>query len=319
MSDDLRLLSDMMRIRMVDEAIAEHYAEQEMRCPVHLSIGQEAPAVGICAALHGDDWVFSGHRNHAHYLAKGGDLKRMLAEIYGKATGCCGGKGGSMHLTDQSAGFIGATPIVGSTIPIAVGAALTSQLRGEDRVVVIFLGDAALETGVFHESVNFASVRRLPVVFACEDNRYSVYSPLEVRQPTNRSLSDVAAGHGISTRQADGNDVVAVATAATEACVYARAGNGPVFIEMPTYRWREHCGPDFDNHIGYRSEAEYAEWHERDPIARLAKKLTADSILDENIRTSLRDAAAKEIAEALTFAKQSPFPDANTASIGVYA
>ena len=161
-----RLLLDMIRIRMVEERIVDLYPEQEMRCPVHLSIGQEAAAVGVCSVLERDDWVFSGHRNHAHYLAKGGDLKQMLAEIYGKATGCCGGKGGSMHLTDLDAGFVGATPIVGSTVPIAVGAALTAQMRGDGRMVAVFFGDGAMETGVVHESLNFASLKRLPVLFS---------------------------------------------------------------------------------------------------------------------------------------------------------
>ena len=257
----VELWRDMLRIRMVEEAIAEHYPEQEMRCPVHLSIGQEAAAVGVCAALQRKDWVFSGHRSHAHYLAKGGDLKRMIAEIYGKATGCCGGKGGSMHLTDQAAGFIGATPIVGSTVPIAVGAALTSQLHEEGRLVVIFLGDGAMEAGVVHESLNFAVLKNLPVLFACENNLYSVYSPLEVRQPPQRSLSQLAAGHGIQTMLVDGNDVCAVFEASSKACQSIRSGNGPIFLEMPTYRWREHCGPNYDNDIGYRTEEEFESWN----------------------------------------------------------
>ena len=170
MASPLDMLRAMTRIRMVEEEIAKRYPEQQMRCPVHLSIGQEAAAVGVCSALQSTDWAFSGHRNHAHYLAKGGNLKAMLAEIYGKATGCCGGKGGSMHLTDQNAGFIGATPIVGSTVPIAVGAALTAQREGNGRVVVVFLGDGAMEAGVVHESLNFAALKKLPILFACENN-----------------------------------------------------------------------------------------------------------------------------------------------------
>ncbi len=316
MSGPLDLLRQMVRIRMVEQAIAERYAEQEMRCPVHLSIGQEAPAVGICAALAKSDWVFSGHRNHAHYLAKGGNLQRMLAEIYGKETGCCRGKGGSMHLTDQAAGFIGASPIVGSMIPIAVGAALTAQLRGEDRTVVVFLGDAAVETGVFHESVNFACVRNLPVIFACEDNAYSVYSPLSVRQPSSRSLSQAAAGHGISTSKVDGNDVLAVIEEAERAVHQARTDGAPSFIELTTYRWREHCGPDFDNDIGYRQEEEFQEWVDRDPIDRLIRELGTPR---EAELEGLRLAIADEIDAAFSFARDSPFPPASEASFGVYA
>ena len=317
MSKASDLLHQMLRIRMVEEEIAERYAEQEMRCPVHLSIGQEAPAVGVCAVLQQADWVFSGHRNHAHYLAKGGDLKRMLAEIYGKETGCCGGRGGSMHLTDQQAGFIGATPIVGSTIPIAVGAALTAQLRGEDRVVVIFLGDGAVETGVFHESVNFACVRNLPVIFACEDNGYSVYSPMSVRQPPSRSLSELAAGHGIVTSKVDGNDVVAVMAEAAAAVGRAREEGSPSFIEMTTYRWREHCGPDFDNHIGYRSESEFEQWRDLDPIGALAASAHYDGT--ESELEGMKTAITEEIEEAFEFAKESPFPPASDAAKGVYA
>ena len=193
------LFFSMLRIRMVEEEIASKYPEQEMRCPVHLSIGQEGAAVGVCSALNTNDWIFSGHRNHAHYLAKGGNLKSMISEIYGKSTGCCGGKGGSMHLTDRSAGFIGATPIVGSTIPIAVGAALTAKRNKSNRVVVIFLGDGAMESGVVHESMNFAATAKLPIIFACENNLYSVYSSLEVRQPRNRKIYKMVKSHGIET------------------------------------------------------------------------------------------------------------------------
>ena len=309
----VELWQAMLRIRRDEEAIADHYSEQEMRCPVHLSIGQEAAAVGVCAALHQKDWVLSGHRSHAHYLAKGGDLKRMLAEIYGKATGCCGGKGGSMHLTDQAAGFIGATPIVGSTVPIAVGAALTSQMRKEDRVVVIFLGDGAMEAGVVHESLNFAALKKLPVLFACENNLYSVYSPMAVRQPENRSLSQLAAGHGMQTMLTDGNDVQAVYAASLQACDSLRQGKGPVFLEMPTYRWREHCGPNYDNDIGYRTPEEFQNWQAKDPLEKIAARIPADAMKD------IDQKILQEIKEAFAFAKASPFPAMNTASADVYA
>ena len=182
------LLEKMKLIRMIEEEIAKRYSENKMRCPTHLSIGQEAPAVGVFSALQKSDWVFSGHRNHAHYLAKGGNLKAMISEIYGKSSGCCGGKGGSMHLTDKSSGFIGATPSVGSTIPIAVGAALTAKRIASNRIVSIFFGDGAMEAGVVHESMNFAATAKLPVLFICENNLYSVYSPLDVRQPSEENF-----------------------------------------------------------------------------------------------------------------------------------
>jgi len=315
----MRLYREMLRIRRIEERIAELYAEQEMRCPVHLSIGQEACAVGVCAALERRDWVLSGHRSHAHYLAKGGDLKRMLAEIYGKATGCSGGKGGSMHLTDLDAGFLGATPIVGSTIPIAVGAALSARMRGEDRVVAIFFGDGATETGVFHESLNFAILKRLPVVFVCENNLYSVYSPMEVRQPAGRTIAQLAAGHGLRAERADGNDVMSVWQLAQDAVAQARAGRGPVLLELLTYRWREHCGPNYDNDLGYRTLEEFETWRDRDPLAVCAERLLPDGHLKEPGREELERQLRAEIDEAVAFAKSSPFPAAETLMTQVYA
>ncbi|HER26081.1 MAG TPA: thiamine pyrophosphate-dependent dehydrogenase E1 component subunit alpha, partial [Rhodospirillales bacterium] len=192
------MYSSMLRIRLVEEGIVERYPEQEMRCPVHLCIGQEAAEVGACAALEAGDQVFSGHRAHGHYLAKGGNLKAMLAEIYGKETGCTGGVGGSMHLIDLQAGFMGAVPIIGATIPIGVGAAFASRYFEAGKVVMIFLGDGACETGVFHESLAIAALHKLPVVFVVENNLYSVYSSLDVRQPAGRTIPDLAAGHGVA-------------------------------------------------------------------------------------------------------------------------
>ena len=188
-----QLFESMVRIRQIEEAIADHYSEQEMRCPVHLSIGQEGAAVGVCAALRSSDMAMSGHRSHAHYLAKGGNLLAMIAEIYGRQTGCSGGRGGSMHLVDLAAGFMGAVPIVGSTIPIATGLAFAERQKGGSRLTVAFLGEAATEEGVFHESANFASLHQLPIVYVCENNLYSVYSPMQVRQPAHREVMDLAA------------------------------------------------------------------------------------------------------------------------------
>ena len=319
MTASLAMLRAMLRIRRTEERIAELIPEQEIRCPVHLSIGQEASAVGVCAALQSTDWAFSGHRNHAHYLAKGGDMRRMLAEIYGKDAGCCRGLGGSMHMTDQEVGFIAATPIVGSTIPIGVGAALTAQLRGDRRVVVVFLGDAAIETGVFHESLNFALVKNLPVLFACENNLYSVYSPLSVRQPNGRTLADVARGHGATASLVDGNDVEAVKAASIVAVEQIRAGQGPVFLELSTYRWREHCGADYDNEIGYRTVDEFEGWLKADPIARHHARLTASGTLDEYALQEMERAIAEEINDAVAFAKAAPYPSPDDVRVPNYA
>ncbi|MDP8244289.1 MAG: thiamine pyrophosphate-dependent dehydrogenase E1 component subunit alpha [Candidatus Hinthialibacter antarcticus] len=321
MDQDIRkkLYTDIRRIRLIEERIADQYAEQEMRCPVHLSIGQEAAAVGVCSALQKRDRVLSGHRSHAHYLAKGGDLKRMLAEIYGKETGCSKGMGGSMHLTDLDAGFVGATPIVGSTIPIAVGVALSIQMREEDQVVAIFFGDGAAEAGVFHESLNFAVLKRLPILFVCENNLYSVYSPLNVRQPEGRSLSQLAEGLGAATRQGDGNTVEEVFGVTQEAAQQARTGEGPVFLEFSTYRWREHCGPNYDNDIGYRTEEEYQAWRKKDPVAACAQRLLADGAVQQSELNEFDEIIGAEIDDAFAFAKDSAFPPADDLFAKVYA
>jgi TPP-dependent pyruvate/acetoin dehydrogenase alpha subunit len=313
------LLESMVRIRRVEEAIATRYSEQKMRCPVHLSIGQEAASAGVCAALRPDDLAMSGHRSHAHYLAKGGNLNAMIAEIYGKETGCCQGRGGSMHLVDLAAGFVGAVPIVGSTIPIATGLALADRLLKRDRVTVAFLGEAATEEGVFHESVNFASLHKLPIVFVCENNLYSVYSPMSVRQPAHREVWQLAAGHGVSAHQGDGNDPLAVYELARAAVAQARSGVGPVFLELKTYRWREHCGAGFDNHIGYRTEAEYQSWRERDPIATFESRLQVAGRFDAARLAQFTARVDADIEEAFAKAESASFPSAATLMDHVYS
>lgn len=314
-----RLYYEMLRIRMVEEKIAELYPEQEMRCPVHLCIGQEAVAVGVCANLSRDDYVLSTHRSHGHYLAKGGNLKAMMAEFYGKATGCSKGKGGSMHLVDLSVGFLGATPIVGSTIAIAVGAALGSVMRGEQRVTVAFFGDAAPEEGVFHESLNYAALKRLPVVFVCENNLYSVYSPLSLRQPEGREIFELAKGHGMESYQGGGNDVIQVYKLAERAICKARHGGGPTFLEFKTYRWREHVGPYYDFDMGYRTESEFQEWRRRCPIETLKERLLADGVLCNQDIESMVSELETEIADAVLFAKKSPFPEEQLLLKHIYA
>jgi TPP-dependent pyruvate/acetoin dehydrogenase alpha subunit len=315
----LRLFESMVRIRMVEEAVADHYKAQQMRCPVHLSIGQEAAAAGVGLALRADDMAMSGHRSHAHYLAKGGDLNAMVAEMHGRETGCCHGRGGSMHLVDLKAGFWGAVPIVGSTIPIAVGLAFAEHLKQGERVTAAFFGEAATEEGVFHESANFASLHKLAVVFVCENNLYSVYSPMYVRQPGHREVFEQAKGHGITAHQVDGNDPQAVHGAMSEALAHARSRRGPVFLELKTYRWREHCGPNFDNHIGYRTETEYLTWKERDPVATFERRLRADGIFDADRHERFVVQQTSAIAAAFVAAKAAPFPAPATLMDHVYA
>ena len=317
LSKDLYL--EMLRIRLVEEAIALHYPEEEMRCPVHLCVGQEAVAAGVCAALDPRDIVFSGHRSHGHYLAKGGNLGAMLAELYGKRTGCSKGRGGSMHLVDQPAGFYGSTPIVGSTIPIAVGAATALAVRREERVTAIFFGDAATEEGVFCESLNFASLKKLPIVFVCENNLYSVYSPLEVRRPKGAEIIEIARAHGMRALSGDGNDVSEVFRLAEEAVRLARRGEGPCLLEFKTYRWLEHCGPGDDSGLGYRSSEELAAWKERCPVERARRKLLADGLADESELSVWRETIQREIESAFLFARQSPFPDPSELMENIYA
>jgi pyruvate dehydrogenase E1 component alpha subunit len=290
-----------------------------MRCPTHLSIGQEAVAAGVCLALRQDDQVVSTHRAHAHYLAKGGNLKAMIAEIYGKSTGCSRGKGGSMHLIDLSVGFLGSTAIVANTIPIGVGAALSNQVLGHDKVACVFLGDAAIEEGVFHEAANFAVVRKLPVLFVCENNLYSVYSPLKVRQPDDRPIWRFAAGYGMASAHGDGNDAPSAYALAKEAVEHVRAGHGPFFLELATYRWREHCGPQYDNDLGYRTVEEFLEWQARDPIARLESHLETHCAGAKDDLREMKHTIAAEVDDAFRFADESPFPDAGEAFTQLFA
>lgn len=308
----------MRRIRLVELEISKRYAEQKMRCPVHLSVGQEAIAVGVCSVLERADQAVSTHRCHAHYLAKGGKLNAMMAELYGKSTGCCGGRGGSMHLFDADAGLLLSLPIVASSIPVGVGAALGFALRGEPHVAAVFLGDASLEEGVWHESANFAARHRLPVVFVCENNLYSVYTHLNDRQP-DRPLTKLAEAHGIPARHVDGNNLDVVVRVTGELVDRARRGEGPGFLLADTYRWLEHCGPNYDNTIGYRTEDEFKIWQSRCPVEGLRRQLEKMGLWDTGREAVLLRDVQAEIDAAFRFAEESPFPELRTAAEGVYA
>jgi pyruvate dehydrogenase E1 component alpha subunit len=315
-----QLYSEMLRIRMIEEELVRRYSEQEMRCPVHFSIGQEAIAVGVCQTLRQEDSVLSGHRSHAHYLARGGDLKRMICELYGKAAGCSSGKGGSMHLIDRSVNFLGSTSIVAGTIPVAVGVAFANKLKKSSGTVVMFFGDAATEEGLFYESANFASLHKLSILFVCENNLYSVYSPLEVRQSSLRKNHLLAESLGIKARGGlDGNDVPAVYEAVQSAMDSIRSEVGPVFLEFNTYRWLEHCGPGYDNDIGYRTDEEFQKWKRKDPLEVLEKRIKVLSSGCEDFKETERKKFQSEVSEAISCAKEAPFPAEQTLSEGVYA
>lgn len=309
----------MRRIRAVEEEIARRYPQGRMRCPTHLSIGQEGVAAGVGLALQRDDLAVSGHRAHAHYLAKGGDLGAMIAEIYGRATGCCRGKGGSMHLIDEAAGFMGSTAIVAGTVPVGVGLAYGIQTKGTRQVSCVFHGDAVVEAGVFFESASFAALKRLPVLFICENNLYSVYSPLRVRQPAGRSIARMVEGLGVPSATGDGNDVAEVYAMTRDAVEAVRSGDGPRFLEFFTYRWLEHCGPNYDNDLGYRTEAEFLEWRAREPISRFEAIAIEQGWLSRADLDELDVEIAAEVAAAFDFAEASPLPDPEEACMDLYA
>jgi pyruvate dehydrogenase E1 component alpha subunit len=307
-AEDLRdLYRAMLRIRRIEEEIERRYHEDRMKTPIHLVIGQEATAVGCCAALTRADLVYSSHRTHGAYLAKGGDLKAMLCEMHCRANGCAGSRGGSMHLIDPRAGMAGTSAIVGGAVPIAVGAALAAQMKGERHVVCVFLGDATTEEGVASESLNFAALRRVPVVFFCENNFYSVQSPLSARQPP-RDISAWAAAHAVPSAAVDGTNVLAVHDAVAAAVARARSGGGPSFVEARVYRFRAHGGAGDDSRTGYRDEAERAAWEPFDPVTMLGAYLLEARHLDAAAIAAMEDAIRTEIADAFEYALASPDP-----------
>jgi len=314
-----RIYTMMKLIRMSEEAIAENYASGQMRCPTHLSIGQECVPSVLSEILLPNDLAVSTHRAHAHYLAKGGSLDAMVAEIYGKETGCSGGRGGSMHLIDESVGFMGSTAIVGNTIPIGVGLGLAKKVKSESGISVVFLGDGAIEEGVFYESANFAAVRGLPVLFVCENNLYSVYSSLADRQPEGRKIHELAASIGLWTSHGDGNCVDEAYDVCQAAYQYVASGNGPAFVELDTYRWREHCGPHYDNDIGYRSESEFQQWKAKDPIISYEKQLLKKAVLDDADLSTVANTLTSKIQQAFKNAQEAPFPDKHSRHQHVYA
>lgn len=305
------LYRGMLRIRLVEESLVEPILKGAIKCPVHLYSGEEAVAVGICANLKNADYIFGNHRSHGHYLAKGGDLGKMIAEIYGKETGCSRGRGGSMHLIDPENGVLGIVPIVAGTISLALGAALASKIRKDSRVTVSFFGDGATGEGVLYESLNFAALKKLPIIFACENNLYSTHLPIsEIR--VNENISETAIPFGIKSLRVDGNNVLDVFEAGQNAVEQCRNGNGPVFIEFLTYRMRGHVGPD-DNiqgfHIDFRPKNEIESWKEKDPIKMLEKVIYDRKLFDKNQISLIAEEIKNEVEDAMAFAVKSKYPD----------
>lgn len=311
----------MVRIRLCEEVLVEPILSGEVKCPVHLYSGEEAVAVGVTAVLSEQDYVFGTHRSHGHYLAKGGDMRAMVAEIFCRETGCARGRGGSMHLVAPECGMPGAAPIVAGTVALAVGAAMAAAARGDGRLAVAFFGDGAVGEGVLHESLNFAAVRKLSVLFVCENNLYSTHLPIRECR-VREDVVEIATPHGMPGVCVDGNDVLAVRAAAAELAAACRRGAGPGFIECKTYRLRGHVGPD-DNiqgvHTDLRSDAELAAWRARDPIITFRARLTADHGISAHELDSVDQEAAAEVAAALSFARASAFPDEKGVMHDVFA
>jgi pyruvate dehydrogenase E1 component alpha subunit len=301
------------QIRRVEEEIARVYPSDKIKSPVHLSIGQEAVSVGVCSALRDDDVVSATYRGHAAYLAKGGNLSRMLAELYGKSTGCGGGKGGSMHLVGMDKYILGCSAVVGTTIPVSVGYALALKREGKGRVVASFFGDGATEEGVFYESLNFAALHRLPVLFVCENNYYAIHSPQNKRWATSQ-LCERVRTFGIKAVSIADSDVLEIRRSASEAIGGMRQGEtGPVFLECHTYRWREHVGPNEDVQAGYRPLAELQRWKEKDQVRAIGARLLPSE------REEIDAGIDLEMAAAFAFAEESAFPSSDEVLTNVYA
>lgn len=306
-----RLYRALYRIRRVEEEIGRNYPSNKIKSPVHLSIGQEAVSVAVCEALGVQDVVFGTYRGHAMYLARGGDLKAMVAELYGKATGCTKGKGGSMHLIDPEHGVMGTSAVVGTTIANAAGYAYAFKCRQSEGVVVSFFGDGATEEGVFAETLNFAVLKRLPILFVCENNGYAIHTHQSRRQG-RPDICARAEAYGMPSDRLDGNDVFGMLLRTTEVVESIRGGAGPWFFEAATYRWREHVGPGQDHHLGYRTQATCDLWEAADPMRRVGEAL--DSVERRKIEAEVE----AEIAEAIEFAETSPFPEAAELLTDVY-
>ncbi len=313
----LSLYTTMVRIRLFEERVQDLYARGLIPGLAHLYVGQEAVAAGVCGQLEPQDYITSTHRGHGHVIAKGAELRYMMAELFGKKTGYCKGKGGSMHIADVSIGILGANGIAGGGIPIAVGAALSSKLRGTDQVTVCFFGDGSSNNGVFHEGLNLASVRRLPVVFVCENNFYGI----SVSQKQHQLIEDISVrsiAYGMPGVTVDGNDVVAVFQEAGKAIRRARAGEGPTLLECKTYRWRGHHEGDPNQGRRYRSMEEVQKWMERCPIKRLEQTLVAKRVASRKGLQEIWERVRGEMEAAVQYAQESPFPEAQDLYEDVY-
>jgi acetoin:2,6-dichlorophenolindophenol oxidoreductase subunit alpha len=309
------LLRAMWRIRLFEERVGQLKRADEVHGLIHLSVGQEGVAAGVCLQLRDDDAVYSGHRAHGHAIATGAPLDRTMAELMGRADGLCRGLGGSMHLVDVASGFMGATGVVGGNVPIALGSALAARRKGSDAVAVVFFGDGAVQAGHFTETVNLATLWGLPLILVCENNGFAEFTPRSAHTTVER-VSDVVAPYGLERETVDGNDVVAVWTAFDRFLGAARAGGGPMLLECLTHRLRGHYEGD---PAKYRETLADEEWRERDPILRLERRGTAEGWFSEDDAAAVEREAAAAVEAAVEFARASPFPPASLVEELVYA
>lgn len=314
--EDVILLSEMIRIRQIEEAIAFRYKEDEMKTPVHLMIGQEATVVAACSQMTREDKVFCSHRTHGVYLAKGGDVKAMMLELYGRVGGCSGTRGGSMHLIDKKVGIDGVSAIVGGIVPIATGASFAH--KGKNILTTVFFGDAAIEEGVVSESFNMAALWKLPIVFFCENNFYSVCTPLHQRQ-LQESLIEKARAQGVYSIKIDGNNVYEVMAAVKEAKDRALKGEGPTFIEAVVYRWLAHGGSEDDTWTGYRTENEVKNWKNICPIKTFEKFLLKHKVITQEEIQELWRSEKERIDRLIEEVRKAPIPDVSEVLEYVYA
>lgn len=308
-SELIEQLRMMWTIRLVEEKLGDMVTAQKIVCPCHLGIGEEAIAVGVSAHLRKTDRVFGAHRSHSHYLAQGGSIYGLLAEVLGKVTGCSKGMGGSMHLYDAPNGFMGSVPIVAGTVPLAAGAALAAKMDRQGDVAVGYFGDGAAEEGPIHEALNFASNFKLPILFVCENNLFSSHLHIDLRQPSN-AIARFALAHKIPYEIVDGNDLVAVSKATASFVEHARRGEGPGFLETVTYRWRGHVGPREDVDVGvHRSSEELQQWKKRDPIRRLVDALKEVDALNDTAHEQMQQELRSLIDQDWLQAEAAPFPE----------
>ncbi len=315
----LNLFKSILQIRLVEKSIVKNYSEQKMRCPIHLSIGQESIPVAVSANLSKNDEIVTAHRSHAHYLAKGGSIKSMLCELHGKSNGCAKGLGGSMHLIDLNAKVTAAVPIVGSTLPIGVGKAWANKLNKKNNLVVIYFGDGATEEGVFLESLDFASLHNLKVLFVCENNNFSVYSPLKNRQSLKRNITSIAKAIGVESFRFNNHNIIKLSNFFKKKVKLIKRNSKPILVEINTFRDIEHCGPNNDDHLGYRNSSYLKKWKSYDQVKFLENLLKKRGLIKQNKIESIYSEQQNKIDKMFEFAKKSKYPKKKLLGKYIYA